>query len=102
VKAFVSFVPKKIVEAIRKNKPLASFDAVHSKLKKKKLKLRFSEVREAHAGFLTKYLTPPEIDFLHGRVSATVFMIHYFNPALIGDLKKRVFQGIQQIQKRIS
>jgi hypothetical protein len=35
-----------------------------------------------------------EIDFLQGRTSASVFMRNYFNPALISDLKERVFKGI--------
>ena len=43
---------------------------------------------------MTKYLSQPEIDFLQGSVSGSVFMRNYFNPALIGDLKERVFKGI--------
>jgi len=101
-KAFVSFVPKEIVEAVSKNRPIASFDAIHSRLKKKKMRLRFSDVREAHACFLTKYLTPPEIDFLHGRVSASVFMKHYFNPALISDLAQRTLKAIEEILTKIN
>jgi intergrase/recombinase len=101
-KAFMSFVPKEIVEAVSKNKPLASTDAVHSKLRKKKLRFRFSDVREFHASFLTKYLTPPEIDFLHGRVSASVFMRNYFNPAWITDLAQRTLKAIEEILTKIN
>jgi hypothetical protein len=46
---------------------------------------------------MTKYLTQPEIDFLQGRISASVFMRNYFNPALIGDLKERVFKGLESL-----
>jgi hypothetical protein len=28
-------------------------------------------------------------------------MQHYFNPALIADLKTRVFQGITEIQEKV-
>jgi len=48
---------------------------------------------------MTRFLNPAEIDFLQGRVSASVFMRNYFNPALIKDLKKRVFQGISELIK---
>jgi len=59
--------------------------------------LRFSDIREAHANVLTKYLRQAEIDFLQGRVSASVFMRNYFNPALIIDLRKRVFKAVSEI-----
>jgi hypothetical protein len=51
---------------------------------------------------MTKYLNQSEIDFLHGRVGTSVFMQNYFNPAWISDLKQRVFQGIAEIQSRLS
>jgi len=37
---------------------------------------------------MTKYLKESEINFLHGRVSASIFMQNYFNPAWISDLKE--------------
>ena len=55
---------------------------------------------EAHATFMTKFLKKEEIDFLHGRVTSGVFMQHYFNPALIADLKTRAFQGITEILEK--
>jgi len=48
----------------------------------------------------TRYINPAEIDFLQGRVSGSVFMRNYFNPALISDLKERVFKGIQEIAQK--
>ena len=50
---------------------------------------------------MTKYLNPAEIDFLQGRVSASVFMRNYFNPALIEDLKERVFKGISELENKL-
>jgi hypothetical protein len=43
-------------------------------------------------------LKESEIDFLHGRVSTSVFMRNYFNPALIGDLKERVFKAVAELK----
>ena len=61
-------------------------------------------MREAHATFMTKYLRPSEIDFLHGRVSSSIFMRNYFNPALINDLKERLdafeVQATQDLQDK--
>ena len=100
-KAFISFVPKDLVERIAFNEKIPSRHAVEKRVESVGLKVRFSDVREAHATLLTKYLRQPEIDFLHGRVSTNVFMQNYFNPALIGDLKERVFKAIREIQTLI-
>ena len=84
------------------NDPLPSTDAIQARVKKAGLKLRFSDIREAHASFMTKYLKQPEIDFIHGRVTTNIFMANYFNPALICDLKEGVFNAVKEIQNKIS
>ena len=102
-KAFISFVPKELIEKIALSSPLPdSRHAIQMRVKKKGLKLRFSDIREAHASFMTKYLKQPEIDFIHGRVTTNIFMANYFNPALICDLKERVFNAVKEIQNKIS
>jgi len=101
-KAFASFVPKELVERITVCERLPSTDGIIKRVRKSGLPSRFSDVREAHASFMTSYLRQSEIDFLHGRVTANVFMSNYFNPMLIPDLKQRVFRGIAEIQNKIS
>ena len=101
-KAFVSFVPKQFVERIALNDPLPdSRHAIQMRVKKAGLKLRFSDIREAHGTFMTKYLKESEINFIHGRVTTNIFMANYFNPALIADLKQRIFKGINEIMEMI-
>lgn len=85
-KAFISFVPETIIEQLNTK---LSKRQIQKRIQKRGLQLRFGDVREAHGTFLTKYLKESEIDFLHGRVSTSVFMRNYFNPALIKDLKTR-------------
>ena len=100
-KAFVSFVPEWLVQRIAAREPLLNADSVKVRVKKRGLPQRFSDVREAHATFMVKYLRREEIDFLHGRVTSGVFMQHYFNPALIGDLRDRVFRGVNEILEKV-
>lgn len=100
-KAFVSFVPCELVGEIAQLQPYVSTDAVSKRLSKQGLPLRFSDIREAHGTFMIQYLKKEEIDFLHGRVTNGVFMQHYFNPALISDLRERVFKGIAEIQAKV-
>jgi intergrase/recombinase len=100
-KAFVSFVPKNIISEIRESQKLTK-SMIYCKLKRQGFNMRFSDIREYYATFMTKVLNPAEIDFLQGRVNTTVFMKNYFNPALIKDLKHRVFQGINEMQETLS
>jgi len=97
-KAFVSFIPKSLVEAISREEKLTIYK-VWNLVKRKGLKCRFPDIREYFATVMTRWLSPAEIDFLQGRISGSVFMRNYFNPALITDLRERVFKGLTEIQK---
>ncbi|RLG89689.1 MAG: hypothetical protein DRO36_07395 [Candidatus Hecatellales archaeon] len=99
-KAFISFAAKELIEKITGSKPLSAY-VLPNRIKRKGLRQRFSDIREFHASVLTRYLRQPEIDFLHGRVSTSVFMRNYFNPAWIKDLKKRTLQAAEEILKKI-
>jgi len=101
-KCFVSFVPKPLILRIAKESKISSSNAVLKTFQRHGIKCRFGDVREAHATIMTKYLSRSEIDFLHGRIGTSVFMQHYFNPALLSDVKKRVFKAIREIQNKIS
>jgi hypothetical protein len=96
-KAFISFVPSELIERIQgKDKTLHKF-YVQSKAKRAVGYVRFSDIREAYATLMTKYLKESEINFLQGRVTSGVFMQHYFNPSLISDLRERVLEGVKEI-----
>ncbi|MGD8543646.1 MAG: integrase [Candidatus Bathyarchaeota archaeon] len=100
-KAFISFVPKEFIEKISKQKFLTRHQ-IKNRIQRRGLKLRFGDIREYYATFTNRYLTREEIDFLQGRISSNVFMRNYFNPALISDLKKRVFQALEKIEELCS
>jgi len=100
-KVFVSFLPKRLIERISKQEKLTLYQISNWVRRDKKLKSRFPELREYYATVMTKWLNPAEIDFLQGRISGSVFMRNYFNPALITDLKDRVFRGLAEIQSKL-
>ena len=101
-KALISFVPKEIVKRITESVPVKTADCIDKSVRNSGLRSRFSDLREFHGSIMTKYLNQSEIDFIHGRIGTSVFMQNYFNPAWISDLKQRVFQGIAEIQSRLS
>ena len=100
-KAFISFISWPTVKKITEDGTPVSLDMIRKRVQKKKLPLRFSDIREAHGTLLTKHLKDTEVDFLEGRVANSVFMRNYFNPALITDLQTRALQGINEIQQKV-
>jgi intergrase/recombinase len=101
-KAFISFAPATLIQRVSENKPLTSVIAIQNMVRKKGLKLRFSDIREKYGTLATKHLKDNEIDFLQGRVNSSVFMKNYFNPSLISDLRIRVHRTVNEIQEKIS
>ena len=99
-KAFVSFVPQELVNRICTNNKTLKKQFIKSKVRRKTQRIRFSDIREIHGTLLAKTLGSAEIDFLHGRVSTSVFMRNYFNPAWITDLKERTFKAVKEINNQ--
>jgi hypothetical protein len=97
-KAFISFAPAELVERVSRGGKL-EYGRVQKLATNRVGRQRFADVRELHASLMTKWLRESEIDFLHGRVSSSVFMRNYFNPAWIGDLEDRVLAGARDILK---
>jgi intergrase/recombinase len=95
-KVFISFVPEELVQRISDNKPL-NYGTIQTWVKRKVGQMRFGDIREVYASVMTKHLRQPEIDFLQGRVSTSIFMRNYFNPAWISDLKSRALQGVEEL-----
>lgn len=95
-KAFISFVSEELIAKIAESQKL-TVGLLQNRIKRRKLRLRFGDIRELHGSVLTKHLRQPEIDFIDGRVSSSVFMRNYFNPAWISDLKDRTLRGANEL-----
>ena len=100
-KAFVSFISENLLEEMTKQKPLTK-PQITKRIQRKRFKLRFGEIRELHGTMLTRHLSREEIDFIHGRVSTSVFMRNYFNPAWISDLQQRALKAEDEILAKIA
>jgi hypothetical protein len=100
-KVFISFVPKDLVDAVGASKKLSK-NAIINRIKRLKLISRFGDIREYWASIMTRQLSEPEINFLQGRVSTSIFMKNYFNPAWISDLKPRALKGADNIRTQVA
>jgi intergrase/recombinase len=96
-KAFASIVPRALIERVSVSDKI-TLAQITNRIKRKGWKPRFNDIREYFATQMTKHLSQSEIDFLQGRISGSVFMRNYFNPALITDLKERVFKAIDEMK----
>ena len=95
-KVFISFVSAEIVDAIAKSEPV-NYDRVQKLAECHLKRLHYADLRELFASLSTKHLRQPEIDFLQGRVSASVFIRNYFNPQFIGDLQERALTNSREL-----
>ena len=75
--AYISFVPKTMIEEICNSQSVSNY-AIHSRLDRKHFKMRFKELRSYHNSYLRKQGIISElVDVLAGRVPKTVFARHY-------------------------
>jgi hypothetical protein len=96
-KTFMSFVSKELINSVQSSGLDITQDVVRMRMQRLGIPMRFSDLREYFASCSVKHLKQPEIDFLQGRVSTSVFMQNYFNPMWITDLKKRAIENIHDL-----
>lgn len=101
-KAYISFVPLDLLQTIGEKEVITARNPIQKHFQRRHVPQRFSDVREAHGTFMLKYLKETEVDFLHGRVSGSVFRVNYLNVKMIEDLKARASQGVTDILHKIT
>ncbi len=99
-KVFISFVSSKLIRKIEGSSAVSK-EAIENRIKRSPYPSRFGDLREYWATVMTRHLSQPEIDFLQGRVSSSVFMRNYFNPAWITDLQERTLKASEEILHRL-
>jgi len=99
-KVFISFISEDPLSEVVES-PRLTKTAIENRVKRSSYPMRFGDIREYWASIMTKHLSQPEIDFLQGRISTSVFMRNYFNPAWITDLKDRCLKASSSILEKI-
>lgn len=79
---FISFISLEFVEEIANCKSV-SILALKRHSKENKLKMRLNELRDNFATFMVwNGLIREEVDLLQGRFGKSIFVRHYFSPAI--------------------
>ena len=94
---FISLVPRDLVREIGKCKPI-TYDMVQKRLYRRNVPSRIRNLRNHWGTFMLQHgLIKEEIDLLQGRISKSVFVRHYWSPA-IAELRDRVFVALNQLK----
>jgi len=95
--AFISIVPESLISEIAKSQPI-TYAGIIKKLQRRKIPSRISELRDYYGTFMIKHgLVAQETDLLCGRIPPTIFVRHYFSPA-IRNLRDRTLKGLNEIE----
>jgi len=94
--AYISFVSKEMITQICNSQPV-TYNAIHCRFMRRKLKLRLKELRSYNNTYLRKYGVISElVDVLAGRVPKTVFCRHY-----LGESMKPFSTQVLEIQRKL-
>ncbi len=81
-------------------KPI-TYDVIGKRLARRRIKVRISELRDYYATFMVRHgLIKEEVDLLQGRITKSIFVRHYWSPA-IKEMKQRVFNALQELEQII-
>jgi len=95
---FFSFLPKSFIDRISKCQTISA-SGYKRRAKKIGVHSRIKDLREYFATYMLNHgLLKEEIDLIQGRIGKSLFMKHYFSPA-IKDLKNRTLNAVKRFQK---
>ena len=96
--AFVSIVPKSLIYEIANLSPL-TYSQIVKRLSRKGLQCRINELRDFYGSFMIRHgLIREEQDLLCDRISASIFIRHYWSPSF-KELRDRTLKAIEQLSR---
>ena len=97
---FITMISRTLIEEIAKCN-LMTYDIIRKKLQRRNKPTRINELRDYYATFMVRHnLIKEEVDLLQGRIGKSIFIRHYFSPA-IKELKQRVLKALKELEQII-
>jgi len=97
---FISLVPEELLDEIAGSEPV-TYEMVRKRLERRGMKVRINELRDHWGTFMLDHgLIKEEVDLLQGRVGKSIFVRHYWSPA-VPELRDRVFQALDQLRAEL-
>ena len=98
---YISIIPESLITEITKTQP-TTYTAFLKRLQRRKIFCQISELRDYYGTFMTRHgLCVQEADLLCGRIPPSIFVRHYFSPA-IADLKARTLKALEQMELNLT
>jgi len=95
---FISMIPKNLIMQIVQCEPV-TYEKIRKRLYRRGLNVRIGELRDYYGTFMVRHgLIKEEVDLLQGRISKSIFVRHYWSPA-ISELKNRVFKALEELEQ---
>ena len=96
---FISMIPKRMIYQIAQCNPV-TYEMVRKRLYRRRKSVRINELRDYYATFMVRHgLIKEEVDLLQGRISKSIFVRHYWSPA-ISELSGRVFKALEELKQK--
>jgi intergrase/recombinase len=97
---FITIVPEALIQEIAEKEKVTS-PMVTRKLQRNGLRIRLNNLRDYYATFMVRNgLIKEEVDLLQGRIGKSIFVRHYWSPA-IKELKQRVLKALKELEGNI-
>ncbi|MGZ4850118.1 MAG: integrase [Candidatus Bathyarchaeia archaeon] len=94
--AFISIVSESLICEITGSRTV-TYAGITKKLQRRKIPTRISELRDYYGTFMIRHgLVAQEADLLCGRIPPSIFVRHYFSPA-IKELKDRTLKALEEM-----
>jgi intergrase/recombinase len=94
---FITFLDPKFLSEIANSQSL-SYSSIRKRLERKRIKLRFNELRDYFGTYLLNHgILEAEINLCQGRIPVDIFIRHYWSPKL-KELGTRILRALETIE----
>ena len=98
--AFITLIPDELLDEIAGYEPV-TYEMVRKRLERREIRVRINELRDHWGTFMLDHgLIKEEVDLLQGRISKSIFVRHYWSPAL-AELRGRVFKALELLRTEL-
>ena len=97
---FIPMIPKRMIYQIVQCNPV-TYEMIRKRLYRRRMSVKIDKLRDYYATFMVRHgLIKEEVDLLQGRISKSIFVRHYWSPA-ISELRERVFKALEELKQTI-
>ena len=97
---FISLIPEELIDEIAACEPI-TYSMLKGRLYRREIRMRVDELRDHWGTFMLDHgLIKEEVDLLQGRVGKSIFVRHYWSPA-ITELRDRVLKALELLEPKL-